>query len=528
MSKSERGVLVPFQLDSCNDGPRQWADQRLLWGSHRSAQIVGTALAVLVLLLFFWAALPLPAQESAAGKKDQPSPAKKKAKGLAAEKAEEEEQEKEDSSAKGVKLSMKRRPSLRFGNVARVDFRAKVQMDYRGFYPTRVALSSGNTPTPTAACDIFSADPGCLFDFHRLRVSVEGVFLKHFEFEVERDIREDLRLPKFIEDVDFTTGLSVFREIPQQPWRDVYVNFRRFRHFQIKAGRFKLPFGFDQLSSDTDLPFVERSRIGDMLAPGREIGIMVHGNFFKRGLGYQAGLFRRDGENSLARDREPTGLRTFVGRVTGTPLRLLPLPKLVQKVQFGGDFTSSTVPPGPPPHGLRGRTVWKDNFFDHAFVKGERLRLGTDLSWTSGPFAVNGEFVHVRDQRLGQGIRGDDLSDLIARGWYVAASWVVTGEEHAKARAPERDLGALELVGRFDTIRFGSSEHPGRPSRTTRAANILGNSDRVWTFGVTWYLNRWVRIQGNGVREKIEDPRRAPIFGRERFWTALCQLQFVM
>ena len=384
---------------------------------------------------------------------------------------------------------MGRRPSLRFGRMLRVDFRAKFQGDFRGFVPEQ---RTGEE----------------LFDLRRRRIGVQGRFLRHFEYEVERELRE------------------------VNPWRDVFVNLRYLRDFQIRAGKFKIPFGLEQLTSPTELDFIFRSRISDHLAPARDIGITAHGRLFRRGLNYEAGAFREDGENART-----AGL-TIAGRLTGTPLRLIPLPKSVKRAEVGGAFAISELPEGP--FGLRGRMISRASFFPNEgqriFVHGERRRLGAEMSWMPGPFSVKGEFIHVQDERRGQGLLGEDLPHLISRGWYLSGTWALTGEKKDNGIQPrkdfilERGIGAVELAARYEQIRFGSSEHPGRPFRHERAANILGNSNRVWTFGVNWYLNRYVKIQGNAIREKLEDTQgdRSPISGRDRFWTWLCRMQFVM
>jgi phosphate-selective porin OprO/OprP len=155
------------------------------------------------------------------------------------------------------------------------------------------------------------------------------------------------------------------------------------------------------------------------------------------------------------------------------------------------------------------------------------------MNWSPGPFSIKGEFMHLQDERRNQGLLGQDLPDLISRGWYVSGTWAVTGERKIAGIEPRKNflrggIGAVELAGRYEQLRFGSSEHPGPPLRNLRAPNILGNSDRVWTVGANWYLNRWGKIQANAIHEKIEDPLRSPISGRERFWMWICRLQFVL
>jgi phosphate-selective porin OprO and OprP len=419
-------------------------------------------------------------------------------------KAKPRDEKKDDS--KRFRFVFNNNPSFRFGKVLRIDVRAKLQGDFRSFSPEL------NTKEGT-------------FDLHRARIGIEGQFLKHFEYEVEYELKDALRPLEGSE--DGTTSSS--------RWRDVYLNFTYFNDFQIKAGKFKVPFSLDQLTGPTQLDFVYRSRIGDLLAPGRDVGLEVHGRLFKRGLNYEAGLFERDGENARF-GANPGAERTFAGRLTGTPLRLLPVPGVLKTAELGVAFTSSAVPEGQK--GIHGRTVAQKRFFplpgDTMFVHGERLRVGTELKWTPGPFSIKGEFIHFRDERLGQSLRQTDLPDMISRGWYVSGSWVVTGESKASGINPRRDFlqkggfGALELAARVEQIRFGSSEHPGPSLRHPRAPNILPASDRAWTLGVNWYANRWLKVQLNGVREKIEDTVRGPLPGEGVLWTCVLRLQVVM
>jgi phosphate-selective porin len=93
-----------------------------------------------------------------------------------------------------------------------------------------------------------------------------------------------------------------------------------------------------------------------------------------------------------------------------------------------------------------------------------------------------------------------------------------------------RGFGAVELAARLDVLTYYSNFDPalGLPSRSPRAANILPNSDRTWTFGATWYLNHFVKIQANAEREWLSDIERKPVSGIHVFWTNVIRLQLAM
>ena len=70
---------------------------------------------------------------------------------------------------------------------------------------------------------------------------------------------------------------------------------------QVRVGKFKVPFGLDQMTGVTrTISCIARSA-PIYLASGRDIGVMVHGRFFNRGLNYWAGVFRHDGDNSRSK-----------------------------------------------------------------------------------------------------------------------------------------------------------------------------------------------------------------------------------
>jgi phosphate-selective porin OprO/OprP len=399
------------------------------------------------------------------------------------------------------------RPSVRAGQWFRADFSVRFQHDFRTFDPE------------------VSGDEGEVANLRRFRVGVSGYITRSLEYKVERDLRNEV-----------ANLFNLRARETNALWRDVYGNIRYFRRAQIRVGQFKIPFGMDQLHYASDGELAMRSLIGNFLAPGRDLGIMLHGRLSDSRITYQAGLFLSDGWRAHLEDRSRSGERTLAGRVTLPPLSFIALPKPLQSLKdlrLGFAVTQNPVTEGL--RSLRGRTwVATTNWFDRINVRGQRWRVGSELSWEPGPFTLKGEVIRVGDERLGQGIRGEDLPDLIGRGWYTTGAWVVTGEKSGENVTPRRSfirgggVGAFQIAARYEQLRFGSAEHPGRPSRSTRAANLVAASERVASFGVNWYVNRMVRIQFNWIREVMEDPQQAPIEGLTTYWSRYVRIQFRM
>jgi phosphate-selective porin len=238
---------------------------------------------------------------------------------------------------------------------------------------------------------------------------------------------------------------------------------------------------------------------------------MVHGRLLERVLEYQVGYFTRDGDHGRTSETEGGG-SAVAARVVVRPFaqgRQGALGLLQLGAAFSGSRVDNRV-------GLRGRTVFGDGvFFDRVYVNGRRRRAGVEASWAAGPASLSGELITISDERNGMGFDGEDLSSARASGWYVAATWALTGEPKRGWLEPRRDFlrggaGAIELVARVEALRFDALAYPGEPFGFPLASSLAGNADHVATLGLNWYLNHYARIQGNLVRESIEDPQRSP------------------
>jgi phosphate-selective porin OprO/OprP len=346
-------------------------------------------------------------------------------------------------------------------------------------------------------------------EIHRARIGIEGELFNRVQFAIERELTE-----REVENPDVNE---------RSAWKDVYVDANLSDAVQVRAGKFKIPFGLEQLTGIANLDFVYRSLTARYLAPGRDIGVAVHGRFFDRGLNYWAGWFRRDGDN--ARSSTIDGADgTLAVRVTGTPFRSIPA---LANTEVGGAFTVSALDNvAVEPNGLRGRTVMSEFvFYEPVFVKGLRRRYEVDGDWYYGPFGARAEYTQALDSREEQGLGDQDLADARGRGWYVSGSWVLTGEEKERPVRPARKFGALEAAARYDRLWFDSAGGEGPPLRNPRADNMLPSGEHVLSLGINWYITRWVKLQFDTIREKPQDPERTPVAPGEAFWSQVFRFQ---
>jgi phosphate-selective porin len=395
------------------------------------------------------------------------------------------------------------RPSLRFGRLFRFDITARFQEDIRDSYAGADVL---------AGLDVFH--------LQRKRIGLQGRVFRHLQFEFERElVRATLTSEEAAE------GLS-----PATPWKDVWVEFDAFKQAEVRVGRFKVPFGLDALTSASEIDFVHRTLGAEYLAPGRDSGVMIHGRL-RRGLEYAAGGFKHDGDN--ARTTRIAGAdRTYAGRVTAEPLRFAPA--WIGSVTLGAAVAVSSLRNEAfQPNGLRGRTVVTDDtFFEPLYVNGDRRRWGLDVDWMAGPASLRAEYTHAIDTRLGQGIGGADLPDARYRSWYIGGTYLVTGEKKSRPLRPRAEFlrggaGAVELAGRYERFWQDGVGGGDTPLRNPRAETIAPNGERVFTAGVAWILNRWIKVQFNGVRERIDDAARSPV-GGGAFWSQIFRVQVAL
>src|SRR5437867_7218039 len=86
-------------------------------------------------------------------------------------------------SGERFQFSFKNRPSLRIGEFAQIDFKAKWHFDFRRFSPSAINLPGIVNALP--------ADPD-LFSLAKARFGLKGKVTKYFDYEVERELRADI------------------------------------------------------------------------------------------------------------------------------------------------------------------------------------------------------------------------------------------------------------------------------------------------------------------------------------------------
>ena len=363
----------------------------------------------------------------------------------------------------------------------------RIQVDFRAY--------EGGARSLPAAGSTIGTDLTNNFLVRRGRVGLSGTFYKYFDFFVE---------------ADFGQGAAVLT--------DGYLDIHFWPELRLRAGQFKVPFSYEELFSDNHIDFVERS-VADNLVPSRDLGAMLHGSLFGGIVSYAGGIFNGSGQNVA----DTNDSKDLAARLVVTPFKQSDLGWL-KNFQFGGDITWGDEDSG---QSLRGRTDGQFVFFNRINTRGDRLRYSGEASYYTGPFTLYGEYIQTQEERKGLGTGGRDLPDLDGRGWYLTATYLLTGETKVPGQpviptrwaspvGPQRGWGAWELAARFAQLDF-------------RAKDITANRVNALTLGVNWYLTPNVKWLFNFVQNWFSDEKRTPFSGEtprgREGWEILTRLQ---
>ena len=304
--------------------------------------------------------------------------------------------------------------------------------------------------------------------------------------------------------------------------RDAWLNYQYSPALQLRAGKMKPPGGLERRQSVSNIPFIERATVSS-LWPSRDLGVMLHGELWPGDedrtkrlaseglLHYAFGAFNGAGDDRAAGNSDFDGNTELAARLffhpflntSTTPLRALGL-------GIAGTYGSTKGSSGLPAGGAYG-TEGQQDFFAYlsgngatpatanVIAHGNHWRLGPQAYWYYGPFGVQGEF-GMSSQELQRQDGSLTNERLTHRGWAVAASWLLTGEDASfRAIAPKRSFdphangwGALQFVARYSVLDLDNDSFPNfaDPAESATRAN-------AWGVGLNWYLNRNIRASLN-------------------------------
>jgi phosphate-selective porin OprO/OprP len=270
---------------------------------------------------------------------------------------------------------------------------------------------------------------------------------------------------------------------------DAYIKYSGWDVADVTVGKYKVPFGLEELTSSKYISTIERSAMFEFVMAGRNhqnIQLSNGGDNFSWALGLYEGSADEDGSE----------LHNFGGRATFAPI--------AQKdnvVHLGAAFIRSEIDRDMPvtaefDQRLAVHTANKvllTSAGDFATAN-EQSQYGLEAAWMSGPFSVQGEYVSATWE--------DDTNEVEYSGYYIQGAWTLTGESRGyKAKngvfdkiKPQGANGAVELVAKFEQGEIDDD----------RTGAIENGFDNI-TVGVNWYVNQNVRLSANYITTSLDE-----------------------
>lgn len=325
-------------------------------------------------------------------------------------------------------------------------------------------------------------------DLRRGRIGFDGTFYKYFKYRIEAEL------------VKGSASLL-----------DAYVSYAGIPKWLFTIGQHKTPYGLEANTSDSFNSFLERGMaINAFGAIGAERRLGVSAAWQTDKLNATIGLF---GSGEAVQRNESTPDETYGvnARVTWDPIldtgKVVHLGASAFKVAGiaghaisglgdrpgsrvdGGRLVAisitGTAPSGGVPTGARNATYW-----------------GLEAAGVWGPLSLQGEYSRLKIDRYGA------ASTVDADGYYVFASWFVTGESRVFKNgnvdrlkpfsdfAPGGGWGAVELLARYDMLDLTDFDFQSIGGRA------VGRKGETWTLGLNWYLNPNLKFVANYIRFK--------------------------
>lgn len=285
---------------------------------------------------------------------------------------------------------------------------------------------------------------------------------------------------------------------------DAYADLKFSPAATVRVGKFTSPVGLERLQSSAALSEVERA-LPSELAPNRDIGAQLQGEFAKGTVSYGIGVFNGTVDGRDAVTTNPDNEFEYAGRLFFEPFKNDASFWSGLGFGIGGSIgdTEGTGNNFLP----RYRSAGQVQFFNYrgaVAADGRRTRWSPQGYFYHNSFGLLAEYIESA-QELSVGATQAELENT---AWQATLSWVLTGEDASyrgvtKPSSPfspgKGGWGAWELVGRYGELDVDRDAFPlfADPAVAARSA-------QSWTVGVNWYLNSNLKLVANYLQTSFD------------------------
>ncbi len=268
--------------------------------------------------------------------------------------------------------------------------------------------------------DIVGSKNSNTFKFKRARIGVTGKIPYDFSYYV------------VIENSAFVSSTGA-------PYLlDAFISYRRYSWAKVSVGSFKQPFGLEVNTSCSGLHTIERAMVSDQIvAPQRDMGIMVFGDFNDKMFKYSVALMNGRGLGT----KDNNNKKDLIGRVVLKPLDFL---SVGGSFRYGYPMTDTVT----------------------------RTSLAAEIEVNYSNFRLQAEYIY------------DEGDYNTAAGGGCGSDPILLGEKRGGwwAMAMYKFYFNLEPVIKVESFDSGDA---------------AGYGEFITTFGVNYFFNDNVRLQAN-------------------------------
>ncbi len=275
----------------------------------------------------------------------------------------------------------------------------------------------------------------------------------------------------FVGNIPYDVSYYVFAEL--SPFKtgypyllDAFVTYSRLPFAKISIGQFKSPMSLEQNTSCHSLYTINRSEVVEELAgPQRDLGLMILGGADTFFMNYYIGIMNGTGiltgldtDGNIVKPYDNNAGKDIVGRVVFHPFSFL---------NIGGSFRYGTTPSA---------TGGSD--------PDKTIRYGGELELELGQLIVQGEYIY--GENIGSFSTGGGCGDPLI--------W---------------EVGNRKRSGYFAQVIYKTPWNIWPVYKFENYNNDLDvdlTSINIQTFGISYFLNDWSRIQVN-YRYRMEEAR---------------------
>lgn len=348
-------------------------------------------------------------------------------------------------------------------------------------------------------------------ELRRARLGVEGVVFYDWKYKFE---------------VDFAGN--------EVGIKDAYIAYahwmKNWEKSEIIVGNFKTANSLEQLTSSRFITFLERAAFTDAFFLDRQIGagVWVGDEHWSFQTGYYGAT---PGEENGIPGQENFDIDQTAFTIRGT---VAPINREVngvnQVLHFGGSFRHrdagelrdcGAVICGDEnalfQYRARGADLHlADRFVDTPQFADEDDMFVLEAAFVWGPFSMQGEYAQLEANGVTP-FNDPDVNpsvDPTYDGWYVDASWYLTGETRnyeadsgefgrTKVKRPigggKGGWGAWQIAGRYDVLNLSDQ---GAAMRAAYGGSEYGDQE-TWLIGLNWLPNDYTAIKLNVTQSKI-------------------------